>query len=83
MITDGEKWYYLAKKSFPKFNKKIKKSFNLAKKGLSELPRGFTSNHDGDFYCLNCFHSYSTEKRLEKHEKECFNYDDCPLEMSN
>ena len=49
---------------------------------MSELPRGFTSNHDGDFYCLNCFHSYSTEKRLEKHEKECFNYDDCPLEMS-
>ena len=34
-------------------------------------------------YCLNCFCSYSTEKRLAKHEKECFNHDDCPVEMPN
>ena len=44
MITDSEKWHYLAVKS------------------LSALLRGITSNHNGDFYCLNCFHSYSTEK---------------------
>ena len=24
-----------------------------------------TSNHYGDFYCLTCFHSYSTEKNLK------------------
>ena len=30
----------------------------LAVKRLSTLFRGTTSNHHGDFYCLNCFHSY-------------------------
>ena len=33
----------------------------LAVKSLSRLLRGITSNHDGDYYCLNCFHSYRTE----------------------
>ena len=28
-----------------------------AVKKLSALLRGITSNHNGDFYCLNCFHS--------------------------
>ena len=28
-------------------------------------------NHDGDFYCLNCFHSYRTKNTLEAHEKIC------------
>ena len=32
----------------------------LAVKSLSRLLKGITSNHDGDFYCLNCFHSYMT-----------------------
>ena len=27
---------------------------------FSALLRGITSNHNGDFYCLNCFHTYST-----------------------
>ena len=63
--------------------KKKKKWYNLAKKSLSALLRGLTSNHNGDFYCLNCFHSYSTEKRLEKHEKECYDHDDCLAEMPN
>ena len=49
MITDNEKWHYLAVKN------------------ISGLLRGITSNHDGDFYCLNCFHSYTTEKKLKKH----------------
>ena len=35
MITDGEKWHYLAVKR------------------LSALLNGITSNHNGDFYCLN------------------------------
>ena len=34
----------------------------LIVKNLSRLLRGITSNHDGDFYCLNCFHSYRTKK---------------------
>ena len=29
----------------------------LVVKNLSGLLRGVTSNHNGDFYCLNCFHS--------------------------
>ena len=55
--------------------KKKKEWFNLTEKSLSALLRGITSNHNGDFYCLNCFHSYSTEKRLEKHEKGCNDHD--------
>ena len=38
----------------------------LAVKSLPALLRGITSNHDGDFYCLNCFHLYRTEKNSEK-----------------
>ena len=39
-----------------------KKWHYLAVKGLSALLRRTTSSHCGDFYCLNCFYSYSTEK---------------------
>ena len=39
-----------------------KKGHYLAGKSLSSLLRGVTSSHNGDFYCLNCFHSYSTKK---------------------
>ena len=52
-------------------------------KRLSRLLRGITSNHNGDFYCLNYFHSYSTEKRLIKHEKVCNDHDYCHVEMPN
>ena len=41
----------------------------LAVKSLSKLFRGIASNHKGDFYCLNCFHSYRTEERLKKKRK--------------
>ena len=40
-----------------------------------------TCNHHGDFYCLNCFHSYSTKNKLEAHKKICENYDYCHVEM--
>ena len=39
------------------------------------------SNHDGDFYCLNIFHSYSTEKELKKYERVCNDHDYCYVEM--
>ena len=32
----------------------------LALKRLSALFRGITGNNNGDFYCLNCFRSYTT-----------------------
>ena len=41
----------------------------LTVKNLSGLFRGITSNHDGDFYCSNCFHSYRTKINL-KHTKK-------------
>ena len=57
-----------------------KKWHYLAVKKLSALLGGIASKHNGDFYCLNCFHSYSTEK---KHEKVCKYHDYCCVEMPN
>ena len=47
----------------------------LAVKSISGLLRGITCNHNGDFYFLNCFHSYTTEKKLRKHERICKDHD--------
>ena len=55
----------------------------LAVKSLPALLKWITSNHNGDFYCLNCFHSYSAKTRLEKHEEDCFDHDNCYAEMPN
>ena len=48
MITDGNKWHYLAISN------------------LSAFLEGKLLNHQGDFYCLNCFSSYSTGNALMK-----------------
>ena len=64
MITDGEKWHYLAAKSLP------------------ALFREKTLNNHEDFYCLNCFRSYTTENKLKKYKKVCENHDYCYVEMS-
>ena len=53
----------------------------LAVKSLPALFRGTTSNHHGDFYCLNCFHSYKTHNKLKKHERVCNNHDYCRVDM--
>ena len=53
----------------------------LVVKSLSALYRGITSNHKEDFYCLNCFHSYSTKEKLENHKKVYENHDYCYVEM--
>ena len=37
----------------------------LAVKQLSPLLRGITSKHHGDFYCLNCLHTFAIENKLE------------------
>ena len=64
MITDyGERWHYLAVKSF------------------SVLFRGMSSSNNGDFYCLNCFHSYRTLYKLKNLEKVCNNHDYCHVDM--
>ena len=48
---------------------------------MSALLKGITSKHKGDFYCLNCFHSYRTQEKLKKHKKVCENHDYCYVEM--
>ena len=53
----------------------------LVVKSLSRLLRGISSNHNSDCYCLNCFHSYRTENKLNAHKKICENHDYCNIEM--
>ena len=55
----------------------------LAVKFVSALLRGITSNHNGNFYSLNCFHSFSTKNKLKKHERVCNDHDYCYAEMPN
>ena len=55
----------------------------LTVKSISKLLNGTTSNHNGDFYCLNYFHSYRTKNRLKKHEKICKDHDFCHVKMPN
>ena len=59
----------------------VKNWHYLAVKSIPKLLRGITSNHHGDFYCLNCFHSFSTENKLKKHEKSCKDHDYCYVKM--
>ena len=40
----------------------------LAAQKLSTLLRRLTSKHHGDFYCLNCLHSFRTKIILKSHE---------------
>ena len=53
----------------------------LAVKKLSALLRGTLSKHDGDFYCLNCLHSFKTKNKLESYKKVCKNKDFCGVLM--
>ena len=45
----------------------------MKKKKLFELLHRITSKNKGDFYCLNCLHSFRTENKLKSHEKVCKN----------
>ena len=69
---------YKSKYNFKHENKLIllmitnaKKWHYLAVNKLSALLRGITSKHVGGFYCLNCFHLYSTKDKLKKHKDVC------------
>ena len=42
-----------------------KKWHYLAVTNLSALLAKKSSNHDGDFYCFNCFNSYTTKNKLK------------------
>ena len=56
-----------------------KKYHYLAVTNLSGLLQGNSSNHRGDFYCLNCFNSYTTKNNLKENEQICSNH--CRIEM--
>ena len=58
-----------------------KKHHYLAVTNLSALFKIIPPNHDGDFYCLNCFSSYTTKNELKEHEEICNNNDRCQIEM--
>ena len=64
MITNGEKWHYIALKSV-----RTDDGFNRSIRSLSRLFRGITSNNHGDFYCLGCLYSFRTDNALNKHER--------------
>ena len=65
MITDGEKWHYTALKSDETDDGLVRPT-----KGLSRSSKGITSNHKGDFYCMNCF-IYLEHIILLKNMKNC------------
>ena len=52
-----------------------KKWHCLAVKKLPALLRRITSNHNGDFYCINCLHSFRTKlkQKIIKHKNICKN----------
>ena len=54
IVLNEQKWHYLAVKSRVTY---------------SELLRGITSKHCRNFYCLNCLHSFVTEKNLNRIKK--------------
>ena len=58
-----------------------KKWHYLAVKSFSALLRRIIGNNNGNFYCLNCFRSYTTKNKLEKYKNACENHDYCYVEM--
>ena len=51
------------------------------RKKLSAFLTEITLRAVADFYCLNYFHSYSTEKKLKNHYGVNENHDYCFVEM--
>ena len=48
---------------------------------LSALLAKKSSNHEGNFYCLNCFNSYTTKNKRKEHEEICNNHESCHIQM--
>ena len=76
MIANGKKSHYTALKS-----ERTDDGFNCSIRSLPRLFRGITSNHNGDFFCLNCLHSFRTDNTLKRNERLCENNDYCRVEM--
>ena len=77
MITDNKNnYHYLALKSIPTGNGYMKPT-----KSISKLFRDISSIHNGDVYCLNCLHSFRTNKKLKNHQCLCNDHDYCNVVM--
>ena len=48
---------------------------------MSALLEGKSLNHHGDFYCLNCFNSYTSKNKVKEHEEICNNHNSCRTQM--
>ena len=57
------------------------KGWHCLVKKLSALLLRITSKHYGNFYCLNCLHSFRAENKFKSHEKVCKNNDFCGIIM--
>ena len=60
MITNGKKWHDIALESV-----RTADVFNRPIRSLSRVFRGITTNHNGDFHCLGCLHSFRTDNALK------------------
>ena len=63
------------KTSYSFNDSKWRKTTLSCSKQLSALLREITSKNNGDFYCLNCHHSFRTKNTLEFHKNVCENKD--------
>ena len=51
-----------------------------SKEAISIIKRNCIKNN-GDFYCLNCLHSFRTKNKLESHKRVCENKNFCNVIM--
>ena len=51
-------------------------ALSCSKKNIGIIKRN-NFKHNGDFYCVNCLHSCSKEKKIESHKNVCENKDFC------
>ena len=53
----------------------------FCRKRFVVLLTGISSSNNGEFYCLNCFHSYRTFNKLKKHERVYNNHAYCHIDV--
>ena len=76
-ITNSEKWHYTSLESLRSTD-----GFNHLIRCLSRLFRGIAGNNHGDYYCLNCLHSFQTDNVFKINERICENHDYCHEEIA-
>ena len=81
MISNGEKGCVWSEALATRARSEGRRWHYLKVNKISTLLKGITSKHHGDFYCLNCFHSFATENKLQSHKRVCGNKDFCNIIM--